>query len=205
MFLDYLWVTAAWKIHSASSRARDIRFCEWPGNRNRHGAVQATEDDFGRWRFARGANRRSALHDGQLDRAHDTDHVPASEMDESGAGIASRNQGRPSLVTCAGRYDFARNTEDILGPLFFASTSHFLEKFEIQSDPVEVIVDFKNSRVFDHSGIEAIKKLTQRYAKIGKRIRLRHLSPDRPRLLDKAGMMIEVNHFEDPHYAVVER
>lgn len=93
---------------------------------------------------------------------------------------------------------------EICGPLFFGSTAHFLEKFEAQSDPKEVVVDFKESRVFDHSGIEAIQKLTQRYAKLDKRIRLRHLSKDCRTLLDNAGSMIEVNHFEDPHYAVAD-
>jgi sulfate permease, SulP family len=93
---------------------------------------------------------------------------------------------------------------EIRGPLFFGSTAHFLEKFDVSGDPTEVIVDFKESRVFDHSGIEAIQKLTQRYAKINKRVRLRHLSEDCRRLLDNAGSMIEVNHFEDPHYAVAD-
>ena len=49
---------------------------------------------------------------------------------------------------------------EIFGPLFFASTAHFLEKFEAQADPANVVVDFKESRVFDHSGIEAIQKLS---------------------------------------------
>lgn len=93
---------------------------------------------------------------------------------------------------------------EIFGPLFFASTSHFLEKFEVHTDPAEVIVDFKESRVFDHSGIEAIQKLTERYHKVGKRVRLKHLSTDCRRLLDRAGSMVEVNHFEDPHYAVAD-
>jgi sulfate permease, SulP family len=93
---------------------------------------------------------------------------------------------------------------EIRGPLFFASTAHFLEKFEVQTDPAEVIVDFQESRVFDHSGIEAIKKLTERYSKLNKRVRLKHLSKDCRRLLDNAGSMVEVNHYEDPHYAVAD-
>jgi SulP family sulfate permease len=91
---------------------------------------------------------------------------------------------------------------EIWGPLFFASTSVFQDKFTPGEDPDEVIVDFAESRIADHSGIEAVQKLTQRYSKIGKRIRLRHLSPDCRRLLDNASAMIEVNFDEDPHYAV---
>jgi SulP family sulfate permease len=91
---------------------------------------------------------------------------------------------------------------EIWGPLFFASTSAFQEKFTPADDPNEIIVDFAESRIADHSGIEAVQKLTQRYAKLGKRVRLRHLSPDCRRLLKRAEAMIEVNIQEDPHYGV---
>ncbi len=92
---------------------------------------------------------------------------------------------------------------EIWGPLFFASTAVFHEKFTPTEDPDEIIVDFAESKITDHSGIEAVQKLTQRYAKLGKKVRLRHLSPDCRGLLDRAAAMIEVNIDEDPHYAVV--
>jgi SulP family sulfate permease len=92
---------------------------------------------------------------------------------------------------------------EVWGPLFFGSTTHFQEKFTPAEDPEHVIVDFKDSRIADHSGIEAVQKLTERYKKIEKHVRLRHLSQDCRRLLDNAGDMIEVNIMEDPHYAVV--
>lgn len=93
---------------------------------------------------------------------------------------------------------------EIWGPLFFGSTAQFLEKFEPHQDPLEVVVDFKESRIADHSGIEAVQKLTERYAKLNKRIILRHLSPDCRKLLGKAGTMVEVNLCEDPRYAVAD-
>lgn len=92
---------------------------------------------------------------------------------------------------------------EIWGPLFFASTARFQEKFDPANDPQEVIVDFKESRIVDHSGIEALQKLTDRYARLNKRIRLKHLSEDCRKLLHRAGSMVEVNFFEDPHYGVV--
>lgn len=91
---------------------------------------------------------------------------------------------------------------EIWGPLFFASTQIFQEKFEPHEDPEEVIVDFKESRILDHSGIEAVQKLTARYSAMNKTIRLRHLSEDCRKLLDTAGTMVEVNIIEDPHYRV---
>jgi SulP family sulfate permease len=92
---------------------------------------------------------------------------------------------------------------EIWGPLFFASAKLFQEKFTPAEDPEEIIVDFKDSRIADHSGIEAVQKLTDRYKKLGKTVHLRHLSPDCRRLLDRASTIIEVNIVEDPHYSVV--
>jgi len=91
---------------------------------------------------------------------------------------------------------------EVWGPLFFASTTAFQEKFTPHEDPREIIVDFLDSRIADHSGLEAVQKLTDRYLKIGKTVRLRHLSPDCRRLLKNAGSMVEVNIIEDPHYSV---
>ena len=88
------------------------------------------------------------------------------------------------------------------GPLFFGSVSQFKALFEIKDDPDEVIIDFINSRVTDHSAIDAIQFITERYKSRGKKLRLRHLSPDCQLLLKKAGDMIETNLFEDPDYHV---
>jgi sulfate permease, SulP family len=88
------------------------------------------------------------------------------------------------------------------GPLFFASVKQFQEKFNPSSDPEDVIIDFGNSRVCDHSGIEAINMLTERYLNHGTKLHLRHLSKDCLGLLDKAADLVEVNILEDPHYHV---
>ncbi|MGF1924470.1 MAG: SulP family inorganic anion transporter, partial [Bacteroidia bacterium] len=91
---------------------------------------------------------------------------------------------------------------EIFGPLFFASVSAFTEKFDVAGDPQEVIIDFKESRISDMSGIEALNKLTERYAAEGKKLHLRHLSNDCRRLLKNAEGVIEVNILEDPKYMV---
>ena len=92
---------------------------------------------------------------------------------------------------------------EIFGPLFFGSTTLFAEKFDIQNDPEEVIIDFAESRVADMSGIEALNKITERYKKAGKKIHLRHLSKDCILLLESAEDIIDVNVLEDPTYKVV--
>lgn len=91
---------------------------------------------------------------------------------------------------------------EIYGPLFFGSVTAFQEKFDIDSDPQEVIIDFKDSRVADMSGIEALNKLTEQYAKAGKKLQLRHLSEDCRALLKNASSVIAVNILEDPYYKV---
>lgn len=92
---------------------------------------------------------------------------------------------------------------EIYGPLFFGSVAVFNEKFDVATDPREVIVDFAESRVVDMSAIEALSKLTERYQKAGKIIHLKHLSPDCRQLLKNAEDIIEVNVLEDPTYKLV--
>jgi SulP family sulfate permease len=92
---------------------------------------------------------------------------------------------------------------EIYGPLFFGSVQAFTEKFDIANDPKEVIIDFRESRVADMSGIEALDRITERYREAGKKLHLRHLSTDCRLLLKNAGDAIDVNIMEDPSYKVV--
>jgi SulP family sulfate permease len=89
---------------------------------------------------------------------------------------------------------------EIYGPLFFGSIAAFNEKFDMHNDPQEVIINFKESRVVDMSGIEALNKLTERYKNAGKKLHLKHLSEDCRLLLHNAGDIIDVNVLEDPSY-----
>lgn len=91
---------------------------------------------------------------------------------------------------------------EMYGPLFFGSVAAFNDKFDPQNDPSEVVIDFADSRVVDMSAIEALNKLTERYHKAGKKLHLKHLSPDCRLLLTNAADIIEVNVMEDPNYKV---
>lgn len=92
---------------------------------------------------------------------------------------------------------------EIYGPLFFGSVAAFNDKFDVMNDPEEVIIDFQESRVVDMSAIEALNKITERYMKVGKKVHLKHLSPDCRRLLKNADKIIDVNVIEDPNYKLV--
>ena len=93
---------------------------------------------------------------------------------------------------------------DLIGPLFFASVNNFQELFDPKNVPDDVVVEFQNSRVMDHSAIEAIDTLAERYLNAGKRLHLRHLSGECRQLLRKAGDLVEVNVIEDPRYRVAD-
>ncbi len=93
-------------------------------------------------------------------------------------------------------------TYELHGPLFFGSASYFLELFDPANDPKEVIIEFKYSRVADHSGLEIIDTLADRYKQLGKTLSLKHLSPECRQLLKTAGDMVEVDVIEDPTYHI---
>jgi SulP family sulfate permease len=97
-----------------------------------------------------------------------------------------------------------RKIYELNGTVFFASTAGFGDLFTPKEDPDDVIVEFRHARVMDHSALEAIDDLAGRYQQIGKRLHLRHLSPDCYELLQKARPMIEVNLVEDPRYHVAD-
>lgn len=91
---------------------------------------------------------------------------------------------------------------EIYGPLFFGSVANFNEKFDLSNDPDIVIISFKESRIADMSGIEAVDVLTQKYAERGKKVILTHLSEDSRKLLENASAIIQVNIEEDPNYKI---
>ena len=92
----------------------------------------------------------------------------------------------------------------VTGPLFFGSVASFLERFDPKMDNDDVVIDFARSRVADHSGLEAIDSLAERYENAGKKLHLVHLSQDCRRLLSRAGNLVEVNVIEDPKYFVAK-
>ena len=97
-----------------------------------------------------------------------------------------------------------RKLYQVKGTLFFASVTEFQQQFLPLDDPEEVEIDFRDSKLMDHSAIESVNALAERYQRAGKKLKLRHLSPDCLELLDKAKAMIEVNYREDPHYHVAD-
>ena len=92
---------------------------------------------------------------------------------------------------------------EIWGPLFFGSITAFNEKFDIKNDPQKIEIDFVEARISDHSAIEAIFALVEKYQAEGKKITLKHLSEDCKILLYKASPIftgIIEEGIDDPRY-----
>ena len=89
------------------------------------------------------------------------------------------------------------------GLLYFGSVRDFSDHFQARSDVPNIVIDFARARVCDLSGLEAINALAERYRKAGKNLRLRHLSKDCRRMLERAGTMVNVEVLpDDPDYTV---
>ncbi len=92
---------------------------------------------------------------------------------------------------------------EIWGPLFFGSIIAFNEKFDVKNDPQQVEIDFVESRISDHSALEAIFNLVNKYEAEGKSVKLKHLSEDCKVLMYKASPKFReviVEAIDDPRY-----
>jgi SulP family sulfate permease len=94
----------------------------------------------------------------------------------------------------------------IWGPLFFGSVQNFNSKFDPKTDPDRVEIDFLESKVSDHSGVEALRNIANKYLENGKQVKLTHLSPDCKTLLlkwDPDFKNVIEEAIDDPRYYVV--
>ena len=92
---------------------------------------------------------------------------------------------------------------EIWGPLFFGSITTFNEKFDVKNDPNSVEIDFVESRISDHSALEAIFNIVEKYETAGKQIHLKHLSEECKELLYKSNSKFKeviVEDIDDPRY-----
>ncbi len=89
---------------------------------------------------------------------------------------------------------------DLSGPLFFASVTSFKEIFDFHGDTEDVYIDFQNSRVWDHSAIEALQNISERYNAVNKKLHLLNLGPDCKVLLANAQNIVELSIKEDGHW-----
>jgi SulP family sulfate permease len=95
---------------------------------------------------------------------------------------------------------------EIWGPLFFGSIQAFKSKFDPNDDPDKIVIDFMESKVSDHSALEALFGLVEKYQSLGKEIHIRHLSEDCQVLMVKASPKLAdviEKSIDDPRYHVM--
>ena len=97
--------------------------------------------------------------------------------------------------------DDSTKVYELEGPLFFGAVTSFNDVFDVANDPERVVIDFKEARVMDSSGVEAIDAITKKYQEAGKSLTLRHLSEDCRKLLKEAGPFCAYEE-NDPTYKV---
>ncbi len=81
------------------------------------------------------------------------------------------------------------------GNVFFGSVASFKELFSPAEDPTDVYLDFTGSKVCDHSAIEAIHGVSQKYRALGKRLHLVNLDASCSNILTKAGDLVENQYY----------
>jgi SulP family sulfate permease len=90
------------------------------------------------------------------------------------------------------------------GTLFFASIKNFNELFDIKEDPSEIVIDFSQSKVADHSALMAISNLAKKYKLEGKKLHLINISSDCLEVIEDAKQMVDINVLKDDKYRLAE-
>ena len=102
------------------------------------------------------------------------------------------------------REEGGRTIYTLDGPLFFGSVTSFKNLFDFKNDSEHVVIDLVNSRVWDHSGPEALQNITERYSQNGKKLHLLNLSKECQQLLGKAGNIVELSVIEDLEWHIAD-
>jgi len=90
------------------------------------------------------------------------------------------------------------------GPLFFSSVTSFKDLFNFKQDPEHIYIDFEDSKIWDHSGIEALQNITERYAQNDKKLHLLNVNPDCKLLLEKASNIVELKVVDHAEYHIAD-
>ncbi|WP_281364490.1 SulP family inorganic anion transporter [Paenibacillus agri] len=85
-------------------------------------------------------------------------------------------------------------TYRVSGQLFFGTTSHFVQHFQYEADPAEIIIDFSHSHVWDQSAVSAIAKIIGKYAQHDKKVIITGLNEESSRLLKRVGLFLSGGH-----------
>lgn len=75
----------------------------------------------------------------------------------------------------------------IKGQMFFATVTHFVDLFDIENDPYEVVIDFSHTHVWDHASVTGIQRVIDKYSDFDKEVKLVGLNEESRELVRKSG------------------
>ncbi|PWK16456.1 SulP family inorganic anion transporter [Tumebacillus permanentifrigoris] len=90
--------------------------------------------------------------------------------------------------------DNTRKTYYVTGQLFFGTSSHFIELFDVANDPSQIVIDLSGSHVWDHSAVTAISKVLAKYQEAQKNVTLVGLNEESRTLIDRVGLQVTSAH-----------
>lgn len=82
----------------------------------------------------------------------------------------------------------------ISGQLFFGTMTYFVNEFDYQTDPEEIVIDFSRSHVWDHSAVTGIAKVVHKYQQLGKEVSVEGLNEESKFLVDRIGISAPSGH-----------
>lgn len=82
----------------------------------------------------------------------------------------------------------------ISGQMFFGTTSHFLDLFDVKNDPENVTIDFSHSHVWDHSAVTSIAKIIFKYQQLNKKVTIVGLNEESKVLIERVGLTTPSGH-----------
>lgn len=82
----------------------------------------------------------------------------------------------------------------ITGQMFFGTMSHFVDLFDYQNDPEEIVIDFSNTHIWDQSAVTAISKTVLKYQRLGKKVTIIGLNEESEALVNRIGLSVPSGH-----------
>lgn len=82
-----------------------------------------------------------------------------------------------------------RKVYELSGQLFFGTMLHFIDLFDAQKDPETIVIDFTHSHVWDQSATNALAKVMDKYAALGKKVLIAGLNDDSRKIVEKVGLL----------------
>lgn len=82
----------------------------------------------------------------------------------------------------------------VTGPLFFGTTSYFMDQFNFIEDPEIITIDFSHSHIWDQSAVNAISKLINKYQQLNKIVKITGLNEESTMIIEKIGLASPSGH-----------